>query len=435
MRISWGTWMDVLRGGLSWPGVVILWTGLWTFLDRHAPGGTGVWKEVALALAGAVVMIWTRTLFSNAGMDSLDYEGTLVEMGSLLAQGRLDWRNKAAFFARSVLAMAGAILFWDGVFTLCDQYVWENTLAYNLCCATVGGAGMLWAMTSEDAERETMDDGIDCPLRPVGVRVARAGNLEGAKLTVTRLSQERRVMLYAKAIFCNVCSVIFWKGVEEVIERVGPDTGWTGVVFFVVGIVVLWLTQRLSLNSGLEDDREFSVVNGASEPAVDVIRTEQMPPFASYPFFGHRARSTFVAYFKQVVLNMHYKCAGSNKALDTTAFGDRDIRDTESEAGETVRRLGYCCPDAFFWPCALGMVDVQSENCSRWVMTAAELTGVVFAWTGIEWYVWDGDYIKDTWLRDVAYIGAGLTILIATGTFANLAGTISPMSILKQARE
>ena len=63
-------------------------------------------------------------------------------------------------------------------------------------------------------------------------------------------------------------------------------------------------------------------VNGASEPAVDVIRTEQMPPFASYAFFGHRARSTFVAYFKQVVLNMHYKCAGSNKALDTTVGED-----------------------------------------------------------------------------------------------------------------
>lgn len=41
--------------------------GLWTLLDRHAPGGTGLWKELVLAVAGAWVMVWTRTLFSNAG--------------------------------------------------------------------------------------------------------------------------------------------------------------------------------------------------------------------------------------------------------------------------------------------------------------------------------------------------------------------------------
>lgn len=50
-------------------------------------------------------------------------------------------------------------------------------------------------------------------------------------------------------------------------------------------------------------------------------------------------------------------------------------------------------------------------------------------------YIWDGDYIADTWLRDVAYIAVGLSILIATGTFFNLAGTISPMAVLKQARQ
>ena len=45
-------------------------------------------------------MCLERLRTRHEGMDSLDYEGTLVEMGSLLAQGRLDWRNKAAFFAR-----------------------------------------------------------------------------------------------------------------------------------------------------------------------------------------------------------------------------------------------------------------------------------------------------------------------------------------------
>lgn len=33
-------------------------------------------------------------------MDSLDYEGSLAEMGSLLAQGRLLWHDKAKFYVR-----------------------------------------------------------------------------------------------------------------------------------------------------------------------------------------------------------------------------------------------------------------------------------------------------------------------------------------------
>lgn len=36
-------------------------------LDRHIPGGTGLWKELGLAVVGAWVMFWTRSLFSNAG--------------------------------------------------------------------------------------------------------------------------------------------------------------------------------------------------------------------------------------------------------------------------------------------------------------------------------------------------------------------------------
>lgn len=42
-----------------------------------------------------VVLVTTIT-----GMDSLDYEGSLAEMGSLLAQGRLRWRDKARFYVR-----------------------------------------------------------------------------------------------------------------------------------------------------------------------------------------------------------------------------------------------------------------------------------------------------------------------------------------------
>lgn len=32
----------------------------------------------------------------------------------------------------------------------------------------------------------------------------------------SRLSPGNRGRLYAKALFCNVCGVVFWKGVEEV---------------------------------------------------------------------------------------------------------------------------------------------------------------------------------------------------------------------------
>ena len=48
-------------------------------------------------------------------------------------------------------------------------------------------------------------------------------------------------------------------------------------------------------------------------------------------------------------------------------------------------------------------------------------------------YIWDDDYIADTWIRDLVYVGVGLATLIGTGTFFNLAGTISPMAVLKQA--
>lgn len=47
-------------------------------------------------------------------------------------------------------------------------------------------------------------------------------------------------------------------------------------------------------------------------------------------------------------------------------------------------------------------------------------------------YIWDGDYIADTWLRDVVYMAMGLSALLLTGTFFNLAGMVSPMAVLNQ---
>lgn len=33
------------------------------------------------------------------------------------------------------------------------------------------------------------------------------------------MSQTAKTVLYVKAIFCNVCGVVFWKGVEKVKRR------------------------------------------------------------------------------------------------------------------------------------------------------------------------------------------------------------------------
>lgn len=46
-------------------------------MDRHLPGGTGLGKDMLLIILGTWLMIWTRTLFSNAG-------GTIVK-GVLIA--------------------------------------------------------------------------------------------------------------------------------------------------------------------------------------------------------------------------------------------------------------------------------------------------------------------------------------------------------------
>ncbi|CAM9864122.1 unnamed protein product [Scytosiphon promiscuus] len=393
--------LDLLRGGLSWPGVVILWTGLWTLLDRHVPGGTGLLKELALAVAGAWIMIWTRTLFSNAGMDSLDYEGSLSEMGSLLAQGRLRWRDKAKFYARSFLAIAGSILFWDGVYTLCDEHTWEGTLMYNTACASLGGAGMVWVMTSEDDEDPDDEDGIDAPpaMLPAGLRDALQG-----KDNFSRLSTAQKSRLYAKALLSNICGVVFWKGVEEIVEDVWPDRSWTGFALFVVGISILLGTERLSMNSGLEDGLPLGM-------------EIQRPSSA-----GTRG------------------AAAAWESAHTGEVAARGINFTDSVLNDVV------CP-GFTWlvQTASGFCGIQvgasgttGAGCGffpRWVTTAAELTGVVFAWTGIEWYVWESDYILDTWFRDLMYIAAGLGTLIVTGTFFNLAGTISPMAALKQVHQ
>lgn len=37
---------------------------------------------------------------NKKGMDSVDHDGSLAEMGSLLAQGRLEWRDQVKYYAR-----------------------------------------------------------------------------------------------------------------------------------------------------------------------------------------------------------------------------------------------------------------------------------------------------------------------------------------------
>lgn len=57
--------------------------------------------------------------------------------------------------------------------------------------------------------------------------------------------------------------VLFWfslvlarnsQGIEA-----GPDTNWTGLIFFVVGLSILACTQRLATNVGLDDEREWGL--------------------------------------------------------------------------------------------------------------------------------------------------------------------------------
>lgn len=47
-----------------------------------------------------VCHVQTMRFFAAEGMDYFDHEGSLAEMGSLLAQGRLEWKDKARFYFR-----------------------------------------------------------------------------------------------------------------------------------------------------------------------------------------------------------------------------------------------------------------------------------------------------------------------------------------------
>lgn len=59
------------------------WQGLWTLLDRHVAGGLSVWKELGLSVLGAVLMVWTRTLFSNAGR----FVATVIDLTGIDPEG------------------------------------------------------------------------------------------------------------------------------------------------------------------------------------------------------------------------------------------------------------------------------------------------------------------------------------------------------------
>lgn len=356
-------------------------------MDRHLPGGTGWGKELILAACGAWLMVWTRTFFSNAGMDSLDYEGSMAELGSLMTQGRLKSRDKAKFYARSMAAIMGSIMFWDGIYTLVNQHFWANTPMYNAICALFGGAGIVWGTTSEDSGCDD-EDGIDGPARLGTVRAALEGQRRSGDWDT--LQSSAKASLYGKALFCNFCAVLCWKGVEETIEA-GPDTDWTGLVFFVVGVAVLSGTERLSVNSGLDD------------ALIQDVGIERQSPSNSAQ---HNRTSAGLA-TKTAALWGRGPLTPSFWPLDR---GDGLERDGGRWGG------GYDC-------------------CPRWAVTAAELTGVVFAWSGVEWYIWDGDYIADTWLRDVVYMAMGLSALLLTGTFFNLAGMVSPMAVLNQVHQ
>lgn len=39
----------------------------------------------------------------------------------------------------------------------------------------------------------------------------------------------------------------------------GPDTNWTGLIFFVVGLSILACTERLATNVGLDDERGWGL--------------------------------------------------------------------------------------------------------------------------------------------------------------------------------
>eukprot|EP00904_Undaria_pinnatifida_P008048 jgi/Undpi1/4373/HiC_scaffold_17.g07732.m1 len=394
------------------------------------PGGTDLWKEIGLAVVGAWVMFWTRSLFSNAGMDSLDYEGSLSEMGAMLSQGRLRWRDKAMFYAkRDVRSVAAS--FTTAAVAMDGRFLVGGHDLYNAACAGLGGAGVVWAMTSEE---EDLQDGFDRSASVVAVRIAMEGEEppvfgvgmrcvargRGGKRSVrqsrpsrrarpdfaaetlanedwgsgrsfSRLPPGQKAWLYGKALFCNVCSVVFWKGVEEIIEGSGPDTDWTGLFYFLVGILVLAGTKRLSLNSGLDDDLTLTGVEQTSPTNEGLSSYNYKHPFSVAAPTRDASRRVC-----RVV------CGGFRMPPSCASFS-------------ALRR--------------------STRDCPGWVTTAAELTGVVFAWTGIEWYIWDDCYIADTWIRDFVYVGVGLTILIGTGTFFNLAGTISPMAVLKQVHQ
>lgn len=68
-------------------------------------------------------------------------------------------------------------------------------------------------------------------------------------------------------------------------------------------------------------------------------------------------------------------------AIEMGPMQDNDHRQAR---GEGLGRTGIARHDHALKPfmeCSMGV-----DRCPQWVMTAAELTGVVFAWTGIEWW-------------------------------------------------
>eukprot|EP00904_Undaria_pinnatifida_P006320 jgi/Undpi1/2818/HiC_scaffold_14.g06195.m1 len=383
------------RGGLLSVGGA---KGLWNILDLDAPGGVGLWKELLLVFLGTVVMLWTGTYFSNAGMESWDEDGPLSRLHAIQDTGNIGRRDKFSLYAKSLLAMAGSITYWDGVYTICEEHVWDNTWRYNLLCTVIGGVGLLWVMKGEESDDEDAraekehsrndgdsTDAEDADGRHYDLSVrqeeGKAGNRQASeseavasnsKFSMCRvkcvcgqgkkeslpptgpaaLEPVARAKLYSKGMFGNVCGVVLWKGVENLIVEESPDSDWTGLVAYAAGTVALLGVGSWMENCGLEEDDEKEVSRVAP------------------------------------------------------TLGNASIRDEASSREMEDEDVFSGC-----W----GLPD--------WISTAVELAAVIAVWTGVEWYIWEDYYILRPWYRDWCYIFGGLAVLLATGTFLNLAGT------------
>ncbi|KAG5189426.1 hypothetical protein JKP88DRAFT_21259 [Tribonema minus] len=73
--------------------------------------------------------------------------------------------------------------------------------------------------------------------------------------------------------------------------------------------------------------------------------------------------------------------------------------------------------------------DKVQSAMGQTLLNASELIAVCLIWTGCEWFIWDGFLFHETCTRDSLYALVGFAVLLCTGTFVSLAGTVSPMGV------